>query len=158
MLPVIQCGRDMIEIIKVNIWSAEQSVMNVGRWTTGWWISPFQEWVTWIYLILLVMTSNTIEDYSQLYVHKLLRLHGIHLSIIMDRGTQCTFYFWQLFQKDLGRKAKLDNYFLFLAIYFYLWLSLFIKIVIILVSRYVHLKYYMGVGVNHLLISLKLVK
>ena len=39
---------------------------------------------------LLVHTSYTAEDYAILYIRELVRLHGVPLSIISDRGTQFT--------------------------------------------------------------------
>ena len=51
---------------------------------------------------LPIHTSNTTEDYARLYIQELVRLHGVPLSIISDRGTQCTLQFWKAFQKGLG--------------------------------------------------------
>ena len=39
---------------------------------------------------LPVHTSYTTEDYARLYIRELVRLHGVPLSIISDRGTQFT--------------------------------------------------------------------
>ena len=39
---------------------------------------------------LPVHTSYTAEDYARLYIRELVRLHGVPLSIISDRGTQFT--------------------------------------------------------------------
>ena len=39
---------------------------------------------------LPVHTSYTAEDYARLYIRELVRLHGVPLSIISDRGNQCT--------------------------------------------------------------------
>ncbi|KAM3202495.1 hypothetical protein P3L10_030119 [Capsicum annuum] len=39
---------------------------------------------------LPVHTSYTAEDYAKLYIQELVRLHGVPLSIISDRGTQFT--------------------------------------------------------------------
>lgn len=46
---------------------------------------------------LPVKTTHTAKQYAQLYIHKILRLHGIPLSIIYDRGAQFTTHFWQAF-------------------------------------------------------------
>ena len=51
---------------------------------------------------LPVHTSYTAEDYARLYIRELVRLHGVPLSIISDRGTQFTLQFWKAFQKGLG--------------------------------------------------------
>ncbi|WMV29959.1 hypothetical protein MTR67_023344 [Solanum verrucosum] len=50
---------------------------------------------------LRVKTTNTAEDYAKLYVQEIVRLHGVPISIISDRGAQ----FWKSFQKGLGSKV-----------------------------------------------------
>mgnify|MGYP003362769087 CR=1 FL=1 len=47
------------------------------------------------------------EDYAKLYIRELVRLHGVSLSIISDRGTQ----FWRVFQKGLGTQVHLNSAF-----------------------------------------------
>ena len=37
-----------------------------------------------------VYNSYTAEDYARLYIRELVRLHGVPLSIISDKGTQFT--------------------------------------------------------------------
>ncbi|WMV07885.1 hypothetical protein MTR67_001270 [Solanum verrucosum] len=48
------------------------------------------------------------EDYAKLYIWEMMRLHGVPLSIISNRGTQFTSQFWWLFQKGLGTQVKLS--------------------------------------------------
>lgn len=38
--------------------------------------------------LLLVNSLDTIDDYAMIYVHDLVRLHGMPLSLISDRDTQ----------------------------------------------------------------------
>ena len=40
-----------------------------------------------------------------------MRLHGVPLSIISDRGPQFTSYFWKSFQKGLGTQVNLSTTF-----------------------------------------------
>ncbi|KAH0778029.1 hypothetical protein KY290_009440 [Solanum tuberosum] len=54
---------------------------------------------------LPVKTTNTAEDYAKLYVQEIVRLHGVPISIISDRGAQFTAQFWKSFQKGLGSKT-----------------------------------------------------
>ena len=42
---------------------------------------------------LLVHTSYFTKDYAKLYIKKLVKLHGILLFIISDKGTQFTSHF-----------------------------------------------------------------
>ncbi|WMV13936.1 hypothetical protein MTR67_007321 [Solanum verrucosum] len=58
-----------------------------------------------------VKVSFLVEDYAKLYIRQIVKLHGVHLSIISDRGTQFTSHFWKLFQKGLGTKVKLSTVF-----------------------------------------------
>ena len=60
---------------------------------------------------LPVHTSYTTEDYARLYIQELVRLHGVPLSIISDRGTQFTSSFWRAFQKGLGNQVYLSSAF-----------------------------------------------
>ncbi|MCF7184074.1 hypothetical protein L3H42_11295, partial [Corynebacterium sp. MC-13] len=57
---------------------------------------------------LLVKTTYGAEDYAKLYIHELVRLHGVPLSIISDHGAQFTSHFWRSFQRGLGTKIKLS--------------------------------------------------
>ena len=41
----------------------------------------------------------------------MVRLDGIPFSIILDKGTQFTSYFWKEFQKGLGTKVHLSTTF-----------------------------------------------
>ncbi|KAH0728122.1 hypothetical protein KY284_003987 [Solanum tuberosum] len=60
---------------------------------------------------LPVKTTYGAEDYARLYIHDLVRLHGIPLSIISDHGTQFTSHFWKSFQRGLGTRVKLTTAF-----------------------------------------------
>ena len=42
---------------------------------------------------LVVKTTDSTEDYTKLYINEIVRLHGIPLSIISDRGPQFTSHF-----------------------------------------------------------------
>ena len=56
---------------------------------------------------LSVMTTYPAEDYDKLYIQEVIRIHGVLVSIISDRGAQ----FLKSFQKDLGSKVKLSTAF-----------------------------------------------
>jgi len=60
---------------------------------------------------LPVKTTHSTEDYAKLYLQKVVRLHGVSVSIISDKGTQFTAQFWKSFQKGLGSKMNLSTAF-----------------------------------------------
>ncbi|KAH0637697.1 hypothetical protein KY289_037612 [Solanum tuberosum] len=60
---------------------------------------------------LPVKTTHSAEDYARLYIQEVVRLHGVPISIISDRGAQFTAQFWKSFQKGLGSKVNLSTAF-----------------------------------------------
>ncbi|KAH0633127.1 hypothetical protein KY284_035913 [Solanum tuberosum] len=60
---------------------------------------------------LAVKTTDSAEDYAKLYINEIVRLHGVPLSIISDRGPQFTSHFWKSFQKGLGTQVNLSTAF-----------------------------------------------
>ena len=60
---------------------------------------------------LAVKTTYSAEDYAKPYLSKIVRLHGVPLSIISDRGPQFTSHFRKSFQKSLGTQVKLSTTF-----------------------------------------------
>ncbi|WMV41915.1 hypothetical protein MTR67_035300 [Solanum verrucosum] len=59
---------------------------------------------------LPIKTTHSAEDYAKLYIQEIVRLHGVPVSIISDRGAQFTAQFWKSFQKGLGSKAHEKYY------------------------------------------------
>jgi len=60
---------------------------------------------------LPVRMTYSAEDYARLYIQEIVRLHGVPLSIISDRGAQFTTHFWRSFQKGLGTQVNLSTAF-----------------------------------------------
>ena len=44
---------------------------------------------------ILIKTAYYIAQYAQMYIHNIVSLHGVPVSIIYNRGTQVTSRFWQ---------------------------------------------------------------
>ncbi|KAH0639444.1 hypothetical protein KY285_036030 [Solanum tuberosum] len=55
---------------------------------------------------LSVKTTLSAEDYAKLYIQEVVRLHGVPVSIISDRGAQFTARFW----KSFLRRAWVQSY------------------------------------------------
>ncbi|KAI3775999.1 hypothetical protein L1987_45759 [Smallanthus sonchifolius] len=49
------------------------------------------------------------DKLAQLYVNKIVSLHGVPLSIVSDRDSRFTSRFWNIFQKALGTKLNLST-------------------------------------------------
>ena len=62
-------------------------------------------------LFFTVKTTYSAEDYVKFYLTKIVRLHGVPLSIISDRGPWFTSHFWKSFQKGLGTQVNLSTTF-----------------------------------------------
>ena len=60
---------------------------------------------------LVVKTTYSVEDYAKLYLTEIVRLRGVPLSIISDRGPQFTSHLWKSFQKGLGTQVNLSTTF-----------------------------------------------
>ena len=55
--------------------------------------------------------TNSAEDYAKIYINEIVRLHGVLLSIISDRGPQFTSHFWKSLQKGLSTQVNLSTIF-----------------------------------------------
>ncbi|MCF6774907.1 hypothetical protein L3H44_10975 [Corynebacterium sp. MC-12] len=60
---------------------------------------------------LPVRSDYTAEEYAKLYLKEIVRLHGVPISIISDRGAQFTAKFWKSFQRSLGTQVNLSTTF-----------------------------------------------
>ena len=51
------------------------------------------------------------EKLAKIYISEIVRLHGVPLSIISDRGTQLTSKFWKTLHAELGTRLDLSTAF-----------------------------------------------
>ncbi|CAM8947461.1 unnamed protein product [Rhodiola kirilowii] len=56
-----------------------------------------------------VKTSYSSEQYARIYINEIVRLHGVPVSIISDRGTQFTSRFWRSVQEAMGTQLHLST-------------------------------------------------
>ena len=61
---------------------------------------------------LAVKTTYSAEDYAKLYLTGIVRLHGVPLSFMSDRGPQFTSYFRNSFKKGHGTQLTLAQHFI----------------------------------------------
>lgn len=62
------------------------------------------------YFLPIISTHST-GDYAKLYTQELVILHGVPVSIILDRDSQFMIKFLKSFQNGLGSKVNLSNIF-----------------------------------------------
>lgn len=60
---------------------------------------------------LPVKTTFSGVRYAQIFMNEIVRLHGVPISIISDRGSQFTSRFWRSFQEALGTRVDLSTAF-----------------------------------------------
>lgn len=60
---------------------------------------------------LFVQSSFSAERLARIYIREVVRLHGVPVSIISDRGSQFTSSFWRTFQDELGTQVDLSTAF-----------------------------------------------
>ena len=58
-----------------------------------------------------VKVTYNIEKLAKIYISEIVRLHGVPLSIISDRGTQFTCIFWKTLHAELGTRLDLSTAF-----------------------------------------------
>ena len=58
-----------------------------------------------------VKVTYNAEKLVKLYISEIVRLHGVPLSIISDRGTQFTSKFWRILHAELGTRLDLSTAF-----------------------------------------------
>ena len=53
----------------------------------------------------------TLEEFCRLYVHEIVRLHGVLVSIVSDRDPRFMVRFWKSFQKAMGTRMIMSTAF-----------------------------------------------
>ena len=60
---------------------------------------------------LAVRMTFTLEEFCQLYIREIVRLHGVSVSIISDRDPRFTAHFWKSFQKAMEIQLTMSTAF-----------------------------------------------
>ena len=58
-----------------------------------------------------VRVKYTAEKLAELYISQIVRLHGVPISIISDRGSLFTSHFWKALQHGLGTQLDMSTAF-----------------------------------------------
>ena len=51
---------------------------------------------------LAVRMTFTLEEFCRLYIREIVRLHGVPVSIVLDKDPKFMKHFWKSFQKAMG--------------------------------------------------------
>ena len=69
------------------------------------------DWITnWAHFLALRMTF-TLERLCRLYIREIVRLHGVLVSIVLDRDLRFTTHFWKSFQNAMGTRLTMSTTF-----------------------------------------------
>ena len=60
---------------------------------------------------LEVQMTFTLEEFFQLYIHEIVWLHGVPVSIVSNRDPRFTTHFWKSFQKAMGTQLTMSTTF-----------------------------------------------
>ena len=57
---------------------------------------------------LAVQMTFTLKEFCRLYLQKIVRLHGVSVSIVSDRDPKFMAHFWKSFQKVMGTQLTMS--------------------------------------------------
>ena len=60
---------------------------------------------------LVVRMTFTLERFCRLYIREIVRLHGVPVSIVLDRDPRFMVHFWKSFQKAMGTRLTMSTTF-----------------------------------------------
>ena len=60
---------------------------------------------------LAVQMTFTLEEFCRLYIREIVRLHGVPVSIVLDKDPRFTTHFWKSFQKAIGTQLMISTTF-----------------------------------------------
>ena len=60
---------------------------------------------------LAVRMTFTLERFCRLYIREIVRLHGVPVSIVLDRDPRFIAHFWKSFQKAMGTRLTMSTAF-----------------------------------------------
>ena len=60
---------------------------------------------------LALRMTFTLEEFCRLYLREIVRLHGVPISIVLDRDPRFTAKLWKSFQKAMGTQLSMSTAF-----------------------------------------------
>ena len=97
----------LLQLLEVAEWKWEHVTMD---FVTHLPRTPQRHDVVWVIVdrlmksahFLAVRITFSLERFYRLYIREIVRLHGVPVSIVLDRDPRFTTYFWKSFQKAMG--------------------------------------------------------
>ena len=66
------------------------------------------DWLTKSAHFLAMRMTFTLEEFCQLYIREIVRLHGVLVYVLSDRDPRFTTHFWKSFQKAMRTKLMMS--------------------------------------------------
>ena len=60
---------------------------------------------------LSIRTTYSMDQYARLYVKEIVRLHGVPVTIVSDKGSQFTSNIWKILHRAMGTKLTFSTTF-----------------------------------------------
>ena len=60
---------------------------------------------------LAVRMTFTLEEFFRLYIREIVRLHGVLVSIVLNKDPRFMAHFWKSFQKAMGTQLTMSTAF-----------------------------------------------
>ncbi|KAA3461634.1 DNA/RNA polymerases superfamily protein [Gossypium australe] len=97
----------LLQPVKIPLWTWERITMD---FVSGLPLTPTKKDSVWVIVdrltksvhFILVRTDYSLQKLAKLYVAKIVRLHGVRVSIISDRDPRFTSRFWRVLHEALG--------------------------------------------------------
>ena len=105
-----------IQLLPIPVWKWEKISMD---FVTGLPRTQRQHDAIWLIVdrltksahFLLINVEDSLEKLAQLYVDKIVRLHGVPVSIVSDRDPRFTSRFWPSLKAALGTRLHFSTVF-----------------------------------------------
>ena len=69
------------------------------------------DWLTKSAHFLVVRMTFTLKKFYMLYIHEIIQIHGVPISIVSDRDPRFMSHFWKSFQKAMGTQLTMSTTF-----------------------------------------------
>ena len=66
------------------------------------------DWLTKSTHFLAMRMTFTLEEFCLLYIHEIIRLHGVPVSIVSNKDPRFKTHFWKSFQKAMGTQLTMS--------------------------------------------------